>query len=123
MVLYIPLNRSDLARWTLEFPLLCRRPPCPWRLIYGETSRDIWPLPGRRCSRRGRPTKSRASKLQKQRSIERNDRCPDRFRTVAVQLEALALLLQTDAGDEERCQAHSRDRHEWPLTRALSPVG
>src|SRR5215510_638610 len=41
MVLYISLNRSDLARWTLEFPLLCRRPPRPWRLIYGEPSRDM----------------------------------------------------------------------------------
>src|SRR5215471_15067970 len=98
MVLYIPLNRSDLADWTLEFPLLCRRPPRPWGLIYGETSRDIWPLLGRRCSRRGRPTRSRASKLQKHPSIERNDGRPDRFSTVAVQLEALALFLQTDAG-------------------------
>src|SRR5215467_6250545 len=55
MVLYIPLNRSELARWTLEFPLLCRRPPRPGGLIYGEASRDIWPLPEGLYSRRPGP--------------------------------------------------------------------
>jgi len=46
MVLYIPVNRFDLARWTLEFPPPCRTPPGPWAMIHGETSPDIWPLPG-----------------------------------------------------------------------------
>src|SRR5215467_9076901 len=49
--------------------------------------RDVarfWPLPQKPCSRGGRPSKSRAAKLQKHRRIERNDRndrCPDRRST------------------------------------------
>jgi len=29
VVLYIPVNRSDLTRWTLDFSLPCRTPPGP----------------------------------------------------------------------------------------------
>src|SRR5215472_1789670 len=38
MVLYIPVNHSDLARWTLEFLPPCRTLPRPWAMICGETS-------------------------------------------------------------------------------------
>jgi hypothetical protein len=40
MVPYIPVNRSDLTRWTLDFPPPCRTPPGRLAMLYREASRE-----------------------------------------------------------------------------------